>query len=231
MTPRGQFAYVTVGALNQVKALRTDTFEQIATIAVGDLPHGIWPSGDGTRIYVGIENGDAVTAIDTTTNRVIATIPNGQAAQALVYVPEAIPTETAGAGNLQPLGIAGKASHLRLSAPGSAVSTSVTLFDQGLTQVLQAAVAGLEPTQPYMLALTANSDATGLVEPIAQFATNPSGSQIVNAVGPIRQIIDPSEAREQRRYLVVFAVENGKPGRPVQFQQPDNPASGSRALQ
>jgi YVTN family beta-propeller protein len=231
MTPRGQFAYVTVGALNQVKALRTDTFEQIATIAVGDLPHGIWPSGDGTRIYVGIENGDAVTAIDTTTNRVIATIPNGQAAQALVYVPEAVPTETAGANNLQPLGIAGRASHLRLSAPGSAVSTSVTLFDQGLTQVLQAAVAGLEPTQPYMLALTANSDATGLVEPIAQFATNPAGSQIVNAVGPIRQIIDPSQAREQRRYLAVFAVENGKPGQPVQFQQPDNPATGSRALQ
>ena len=231
MTPRGQFAYVTVGALNQVKALRTDTFEQIATIAVGDLPHGIWPSGDGTRVYVGIENGDAVTAIDTTTNRVIATIPNGQAAQALVYVPEAVPTETAGADNLQPLGIAGRASHLRLSAPGSAVSTSVTLFDQGLTQVLQAAVAGLEPTQPYMLALTANSNATGLVEPIARFTTNPAGSQIVNAVGPIRQIIDPSESREQRRYLAVFAVENGKPGWPVQFQQPGNPATGSRALQ
>ena len=161
----------------------------------------------------------------------IATIPNGQAAQALVYVPEAVPNETSGADNLQPLGIAGKASHLRLSAPGSAVSTSVTLFDQGLTQVLQAAVAGLEPTQPYMLALTANSDATGLVEPIAQFTTNPAGSQIVNAVGPIRQIIDPSEVREQRRYLTVFAVENGKPGRPVQFQQPGNPATGSRALQ
>jgi YVTN family beta-propeller protein len=84
-TSRGQFAYVTVGGLNQVKAFRTDTFEQVATIPVGALPHGIWPSGDGTRVYVGIENGDAVTAIDTETNRVIATIPNGQAAQALVY--------------------------------------------------------------------------------------------------------------------------------------------------
>jgi YVTN family beta-propeller protein len=134
-----------------------------------------------TRVYVGIENGDAITAIDTTTNRVIATISNGQAAQALVYVPEAVPTETAGADNLQPLGVAGRASHLRLSAPGSAVSTSVTLFDQGLTQVLQAAVAGLELTQPYMLALTANSNATGLVEPIAQFTTNPAGSPIVGS--------------------------------------------------
>ena len=103
----GQFAYVTVGGLNQVKVFRTDTFQQVATIPVGDLPHGIWPSGDGTRVYVGIENGDAVTAIDTSTNRVIATIPNGQAAQALVYVPQAVPTETAGVENLQPLGIAG----------------------------------------------------------------------------------------------------------------------------
>src|SRR5262245_60741009 len=94
-TPRGQFAYVTIGGLNQVKAFRTSDFEQVAAISVGDLPHGIWPSGDGTRLYVGIENGDAVTAIDTAANRVIATIPNGQAAQALVYVPDAAPTRAA----------------------------------------------------------------------------------------------------------------------------------------
>src|SRR5262249_38260061 len=87
----GQIAYVTVGGLSQVKVFRTADVEQVATIPVGDLPHGIWPSGDGTRVYVGIENGDAVTAIDTATNQVIATIPNGQAAQALVYVPQAVP--------------------------------------------------------------------------------------------------------------------------------------------
>ena len=95
-TPRGQFAYVTIGGLNQVKVFRTTDFEQVTTISVGDLPHGIWPSGDGSRVYVGIENGDAVTAIDTATNRVVATIPNGQAAQALVYVPEAAPAAAAG---------------------------------------------------------------------------------------------------------------------------------------
>jgi len=92
-TPRGQFAYVTIGGPNQVKAFRTTDFGQVAKISVGDLPHGIWPSGDGSRVYVGIENGDALTAIDTATNRVIATIPNGQAAQALVYVPEAAATD------------------------------------------------------------------------------------------------------------------------------------------
>src|SRR6201994_4171069 len=77
-TPKGQFAYVTVGGLDEVKVFRTDDFSQVATIPVGDLPHGVWPSGDGTRIYVGLENGDALQAIDTATNKVIASIPIGQ---------------------------------------------------------------------------------------------------------------------------------------------------------
>src|ERR1700693_1447478 len=43
---KGMFAYVTIGALNEIKVFRTDNFEQVATIPVGKLPHGIWPSGD-----------------------------------------------------------------------------------------------------------------------------------------------------------------------------------------
>ena len=228
-TPRGQFAYVTVGGLNQVKTFRTTDFEQVATIAVGALPHGIWPSGDGSRVYVGIENGDAVTAIDTATNRVIATIPNGQAAQALVYVPGAAPTEAAGVESLQPLGLAGAAAHLTLAAPGSSISTTVSLFDQGLTQVLQAAVAGLEPSKPYVLVLASNADGTGQIEPLAQFMTNPAGAQVVNAVGPIRQIVDPAtRAPDARRYLAVMTTENEKPGRPVQLQQSSVSTTGAR---
>ncbi len=41
----GTFAYITVGGLNEVKVFRTDNFEQVATIPVGNLPHGVWPSG------------------------------------------------------------------------------------------------------------------------------------------------------------------------------------------
>ncbi len=228
-TPRGQFAYVTIGGLNQVKAFRTDNFDQIATVPVGELPHGIWNSGDGTRVYVGIENGDAVTAIDTTTNQVIATIPNGQAAQALVYVPEAVPTQSAGVDKLQPLGRAGAAAHLTLAAPGNSNATTVSLFDQGLTQVLQAAVVGLEPTKAYLLALTSKADGTGHIEPIAAFRTNPAGAAIVNAVGPIRQIVDPAKlGGDERRYLAVMTAENGKPGQPVQLQQTKITASGNQ---
>jgi len=37
----GQFAYVTIGGLNEIKVFRTDDFSQVATIPVGKLPHGI----------------------------------------------------------------------------------------------------------------------------------------------------------------------------------------------
>jgi len=87
----GMFAYVTIGGLNEIKVFRTDNFEQVATIPTGRLPHGIWPSGDGTRVYVGLENDDKVAAIDTLKNEEIATSPVGQAPQALVYVPDAVP--------------------------------------------------------------------------------------------------------------------------------------------
>ncbi len=61
----GTFAYVTIGGLNEVKVFRTDDFSLVATIPVGKLPHGVWPSGDGSRVYVGLENADGMAAIDT----------------------------------------------------------------------------------------------------------------------------------------------------------------------
>ncbi len=113
----GAFAYVTVGGLNEIKVFRTSDFGQVATIAVGYLPHGIWPSGDGTRVYVGLENENRLTAIDTLTNKVVANIPIGQAAQAVVYVPNAVP-EGDGREGLQPLGVAGEAEHIALAPAG-----------------------------------------------------------------------------------------------------------------
>src|SRR5229473_150335 len=65
----GMFAYVTVGGLNEVQVFRTDDFSLVATIPVGKLPHGVWPSGDGSRVYVGLENDDRLIAIDTLANK------------------------------------------------------------------------------------------------------------------------------------------------------------------
>src|SRR5262249_61880677 len=85
-------------------------------------PGGRRPAGDGTRLYVGIENGDAVMAIDTLANTVVGKIPIGQAAQALVYVPNAVPTGE-GTENLQPLGVAGQAAHVVLGSAGGKPAT------------------------------------------------------------------------------------------------------------
>jgi len=217
----GNFAYVTVGGLNEVKVFRTDDFQQVATIPVGKLPHGIWPSGDGTRVYVGLENADGLAAIDTLANKVIATIPIGQAPQALAYVSNAVP-EGDGTQGLQPLGVAGEAAHLAMRPPSRAgehgpAPTSVSLFDQGLTQVLQAAVTGLEPKRSYVLALSSNPNGTGTLESLTTFMTNPAGSAIVNAVGPIRQIVQ-NQQQTERRYLVIVQGKAQEHGAPVQVQ-------------
>ena len=103
----GKFAYVTIGGANEVKAFRRGARpELVATVPVGNLPHGIWPSGDGSRVYVALENGEMATAIDTVSNKAIANIPIGQTTQALVYVPNAVPNGS-GIDNLVPLGEAG----------------------------------------------------------------------------------------------------------------------------
>jgi YVTN family beta-propeller protein len=219
-TAKGTFAYVTVGGLNQVKVFRTDDFSQVATVAVGNLPHGVWPSGDGTRVYVGLENGDALTAIDTATNTVVADIPIGQAPQAIAYVPDAAPNPD-DRQNLQALGVAGQVAHLALAPKnnrtGGEAPTSVSLFDQGLIQVLQASVTGLAPKKQYVLALAEHADGTGALQPLAAFMTNPAGSAIVNAIGPIRQIVGPS-VEANRRFLVIVLGEPTAPGEPVQIE-------------
>ena len=234
----GMFAYVTIGGLNEVKVFRTDNFAQVATIPTGKLPHGIWPSGDGTRVYVGLENEDKLAAIDTLKNEVIATSPVGQAPQALVYVPDAIPAasgdlnsamtrmpvapEGLGTNNLQPLGIAGQSAQLWLAPPGvnkaANAPTSVSLSEQGLVQVLEAAVTGLEPGKPYVLALASEPSGTGALQPLQNFMTNPAGAAIVNTIGPIRQLVR-GEEKTPRRYLVIVPGTPDSHGAPVQVQR------------
>jgi len=216
----GSFAYVTIGGLNEVQVFRTSDFAKIATIPVGNLPHGIWPSGDGTRVYVGLENDDRLAAIDTMTNQVVATVPIGQAAQAINYVPDAVP-QGDGTQGLQPLGVAGQAAHLSLvdvnASPGRGTPTSVTLFDQGLLQVLQASVTGLAPRAPYLLALSTTRDGSGALEPLSSFMTNPAGAAIVNAVGPIRRVVK-GDVETPRRYLVILPGTVAEHGTPVQVE-------------
>jgi YVTN family beta-propeller protein len=163
---------------------------------------------------VGLENQDAVLAIDTLANKIIATIPVGQQPQALVYVPGAVPYGE-GMENLIPLGDAGRAAHLTLSSPrgDSAPRATVSINAIGSLDLLQAAVTGLKPGQAYTLWLVASrTEPYGKKESLATFNANLAGAQIVQTIGPLRQILaagptsDPVEQRS-RRYLLVTPAD------------------------
>jgi YVTN family beta-propeller protein len=205
----GKFAYVTIGGLNEVKVFRrSDTPELVATIPVGSLPHGIWPSGDGSRVYVALENDCDAAVIDTLANRVIANVPIGQTTQALVYVPDAVPTGS-GTENLDVLGEAGNTATLRLDGVGSAASraeASVAVNSLGLMDLVQIAAVGLTPRTQYRVFLSdSNQPPFRDLQPLAILKTNPDGAGIVQAIGPLKTLAAPGggAAVPSRRFLIV----------------------------
>ena len=209
----GKFAYVTIGGANEVKAFhRGATPELVATIPVGDLPHGIWPSGDGSRVYVALENGEHCVAIDTVTNKVIARIPIGQTTQALVYVPNAVPSGP-GTENLTPLGVAANTAQLRLETGGNALvdaQASVAVNSLGLLDLVQIAARGLAPQTSYQVYLAeSNHPPFGKLEPLAVLKTNLDGGGIVQAIGPLKVLAgdDPNSSASQR-FLIVTDIKD-----------------------
>jgi len=84
-------------------------------------------------------------------------------------------------------------------------------------QVLEAAVTGLEPGKPYVLALASEPSGSGVVEPLQGFMTNPAGAAIVNTIGPIRQLVR-GEDKTPRRYLVILPGTPDNHGVPIQVQ-------------
>jgi hypothetical protein len=192
----------------------------VATIPVGELPHGLWPSGDGTRIYIVLENGTGLQAIDTLTNQVVATLPGGQAGQALVYVPQAVPTGD-GLSNLVSLDSFGLAVHLFMGPPGSSAAsapTTVTLNYQGPLDLLEAAVTGLQPNTSYTLGYVPNLANPGdNFQALATFMTNAAGAQIVESIGPLRQVVAGTPQPGDQRYLEILPAGATQP---VQVQLP-----------
>lgn len=120
----------------------------------------------------------------------------------MMVVPEGL-----GTSNLQPLGVAGQSAQLWLAPPGAKkeekAPTSVSL---------------LEPGKPYLLALATEPSGTGVLEPLQSFMTNPAGAAVVNAIGPIRQLVR-GEDKIQRRYLVILPGTPDNHGAAVQVQR------------
>ena len=79
--------------------------------------------------------------------------------------------------------------------------------------------AGLAPmtfrkSPPFRWATCRSS---GPLQPLAAFTTNPAGSAIVNALGPIRQL-EQGERSVQRRYLVIVPGTADQHGAQVRVQ-------------
>jgi YVTN family beta-propeller protein len=210
----GKFAYVSIGGTNEVKVFRRGLNpELIATIPVGELPHGLWPSGDGARVYVAFENGGAAAAIDTLTNKVIANIPIGQTTQALVYVPNAVP-DGLGTENLVPPGEAGKSVRLRLMAAGKLPNAraSATVNSLGLLDLIEVAAAGLAPKSQYQIYLAESATAPfRKLEPLAVLKTNPDGAGIAQAIGPLKKLAAGGAATApagSRRFVIVTEMKD-----------------------
>jgi YVTN family beta-propeller protein len=180
-TAAGTHAYVTIGGENVVKVYTTDAVPTLlATIPTGALPHGIWTSDDGTRLYVGLENGDAVDVIDSATNKVIARAPVGQAPQALVYVSNAVP-QGEGMSNLVPRTNSEPINIALKPATGEAKGFIVAR-NLGVVDSLEVSLYKLKPQTLYSVYVT------GQASPVASFKTNPMGMANGTAIGPMRAV-------------------------------------------
>ena len=198
-TPAGLLAYVTIGAENVVKVYSTgDKAGLVATIPVGALPHGIWPSDDGSRMSVGLENGDAVDVIDTAANRVVARVPVGQAPQALVYVPDAAPAGDAA--NLVPR-VNEDSFTLDFAGDGDARGL-VVVRSLGLADELTVSLFKLQPNTTYDLY------AQGGDAPLGSFRTNDKGMASGTVIGPLRQLVSTADEADVPR-TVLFVSERG----------------------
>jgi YVTN family beta-propeller protein len=225
----GKFAYITIGGLNEVKVyLRGATPELVATIPVGNLPHGIWPSGDGSRVYVALENGEMAEAIDTVSNKVIAEIPIGQTTQALVYVPNAVPSG-GGTANLMPLGVAGNTAHLQLEAASSSLPNAqgtAAVNSLGLLDLLQIAAVGLTPNSQYEVFLAEHNDeSSGKLVPLAVLTTTLGTAGIVQAIGPLKTLAEGA-VEEPQRFIIITELNNPSN---VVLRQSGGPSNGSSA--
>lgn len=196
----GDFAYVTVGGENAVKVFSRDR-KLVATIAVGAVPHGVWPSGDGSRIYVGLQQADSVAVIDTRTNSVAAVVPTGQSPQALLYVAGAVRPGN-GSAHLAPSpALAEPAQNVTLTpAAVGAGRATVTIRSLGPVDGVDVSATGLRPSSEYTLVLvTEGADAERF--PLATVRSDTTGKANVEAVAPTT--IPRAGAGTTRRLVLV----------------------------
>lgn len=242
-TKQGRLAYVTIGGEDKVKVYKTGASapEPVTTIVTGALPHGLWPSDDGSRVYVALENGDCVDVIDTAQQKVITTIKSGQMPQALVFISNAAPEMTAT--GLEPLKRAIENIQLKFMPPmigGKKTREGVNkgpmnggpkgfgvIRPLGLIDGLDVNFSGLAPEQEYQLTLEAGSKGAriGKMVVLTNVKADDKGKATGQVLSPLRQIVQKG-ARENRslvrRRLVLRPMTGNQTGGVVLVSALDN---------
>jgi DNA-binding beta-propeller fold protein YncE len=78
LTPDGKFAVVPVSTANRLNVYDTDSYEQAATVSVGDGPWDMMVSADGKYCCDPDVNSDWLTIVDPKTWKVIGKVPTGE---------------------------------------------------------------------------------------------------------------------------------------------------------
>ncbi|MET8630150.1 SMP-30/gluconolactonase/LRE family protein [Kitasatospora sp. NPDC004669] len=160
------YAYQTVGGLNETLVYRRSHDGTPPTLVktihnTGHGPHGIWPSPDNTRVYVALQNSDAVDVIDTRTTSVITTLHVGQSPMALVYVARNAAATTTR--NLGRQGLGMRTQNLPLKVPGtSAKGTALIRALPGIDEV-DISATGLPPNQLFTAYASNGTSTTALM--------------------------------------------------------------------
>lgn len=222
-TAQGRLAYITIGGENVVKVYKhgNNAPELVAAIPTGALPHGIWASDNGSRIYVALENGDAVDVIDTARQTVITQIKTGQMPQALVFISNASPD--ANAANLVPLERAIENIQLKFAAPSAGKTSNNpatkpapggfgVIRPLGLLDSLDVNFSNLDPETEYELILSGN-DKKAAKNPtiLTVLKSDKNGKAAGQALSPLREILQSAAAPKDmltRRILLRRAVSN-----------------------
>jgi YVTN family beta-propeller protein len=172
-------AYVTIGGENLVKVYSTGKEAKLlAAIPTGALPHGIWTSDDSSRVYLGLENGDGAQVIDTATNKIIATMPGGQAPQALVYLSHVAPSAD-DRSNLVPR-VNQDSHNIQLKAVAGDSKGFVVVRNLGVIDSMEAFLYKLKPDMVYNIYVTSQA------APVGSFRTDAKGMANGTMIGPVR---------------------------------------------
>jgi len=217
-TKLGKVAYVSVGGEDVVKVYsREPGFKQLATIPVGALPHGIWSSGDASRVYVNLENGDSVVAINTATNKVLAKVKVGQAPMALVYVPNAVPAGSPAAANLGTQ-LVEHPSVVRELKPVNAGTAggSLVLRSEGLVDLASFALRGLAPNADYDIYLSRAAQTPYSRDySLLTVHTDAKGGAMAQTLGPVQAVPNADLGISSKAYQRVIVAAKAAGNAPV----------------